>query len=608
MKKTVLMLLLTGFSTVLMAGPVTPEKALQVAEKVLSAQPVTKAASGLRIVWDGESAATKAEGEAPAFYVVDRDGGGFVIVAGNDNVRPVLALSYTNHFRVENMPCNVSAWMERIKRYSRGTLEAAPEVRAQWEAFAETKGVKLPEAGVTGVYFPNNTPTVEWGQEEPANLLMPTIPREEGRAVCGCVPLAVAEIMTWFGRPEKGNGTVPGYTSNRTSIPAHELTTIYDWAGLQSLNTPSLFVSQCKDGDTTALAWNAAQLLYDVGTLLQVSYSYDGTSGSEDVILERLCGPMGYSKNTTIRNLNTGYPAWKWDQMLVEQVSRHPVYYGGNDPYAGGGHAYVLDGYGQYNGSTVFHFNFGWYGYCNGYYSSDYQAPSDARKPNTDFGEYHYVVALFDFVPDVSGTSSYVYELSYAGQGISASVSGNTISVKGDDLINTGNVAFSGDLSLFYVDKDGVRGTQPLVSKDWNNVDLLLGYSSYTFPFSAGSISGGLALGDRFAFYYKPNGEQEYRQVRGLSSSSSVEEAPVFPAAFIKTEASYSRNDYFYFRLINHDYTYDDAVWTIRDKDGVVTTCSQSQERFQFTKSGKYTIKVKPKDGGETIVTVINVN
>jgi len=609
MRKLFLILALAGFSTMLQAGPITPEKALKVAERVLAAQPVTKAGSGLQIIWDGESAVTKAHAEDPAFYVVARDGGGFVIVAGNDNVRPVLALSYTNSFQVENMPCNVSAWMERIKRYSRGSQEATPEVRTQWEAFEETKSGRYPDAAITGVFFPNNTPTVEWNQWEPANLLMPTVPTENERSVCGCVPLAVAEIMTWFGYPAKGTGTVASYVTNSgtdqaLTISAHELTTNYNWVGLQSLRTNEQFREQCSNGDTTDLGWNAAHLLYDVGTLIQVNYGSEGTGGNENRIASQFSEHMGYSRSVVKRSLSYGYPAWKWDQLLVEQVNEHPVYYGGYDPNSGGGHAYVLDGYGFYNGDVVFHFNFGWSGYCNGYYSSDYQAPEDERRPKTDFGEYHYIDALFDFVPDSTSQTSFLYELSFTAKGLRINSSGYNRSVQADELTNTGNVAFSGTLSLFHVDKNGLRDTSPISSGNINNLGILY-YGDYSF--SLNGSSSGLALGDKYAFYYRPTGG-EYKQVLGLAASSAITEVPVYPAAFIKTEASYAKDDYFYFRLTNHDYTYSDAVWTIKDKDGVVTTCPQSEERFKLTKTGKYTIKVTPVEGGETLVAVINVN
>lgn len=609
MKKIILFFAFMGMAASLYAGPVSPEKALQVAERVLSVQS-TKASGAIRIIWDGESAATKADAQAPAFYVVGRDGGGFVIVSGNDNVRPVLALSYTNRFQVEGMPCNVSAWMERIKRYSRSATEATPEVKAQWELFEETKAGRVPDnpEALTGVYYPKNTPTVEWDQMEPGNLLMPTVPHESERSVSGCVPLAIAEILTWFGYPEKGTGTVESYVTNAGSsyaktIPAHELTTYYDWEGLQSLNTHENFQAQCTDGDTTELGWNAAHLIYDVGTLIQVNYSSSGTGGSENRIVSQFSEHMGYSRNAVLRGREYGYPAWKWDQMLVEQVREHPVYYGGYSDE--GGHAYVLDGYGYYNGSVVFHFNFGWSGMCNGFYTSDYQSLEDPRWPDEDFGEYSYVDALFDFAPDPDKQTSFVYELSYSEGGLSIKGSGSNRSVSADRLFNSGNVSFSGAVSLFRLDKDGRQDANPLGSRTINN--LAVYGSTGNCSISLSGASGALALGDKYAFYYRPTGG-EYKQVLGHTASSAVAEVPVYPAAFIKTEASYHVNDYFYFRLTNHDITYTDAVWTITDPSMETIICNQADDRFKLTKAGKYKIKVTPRQGGETVVAVITVN
>ena len=610
MKKTILIFAFMGMAAGLYAGPVSPEKALQVAERVLSVQS-TKASGDIRIIWDGESAATKADAQDPAFYVVGRDGGGFVIVSGNDNVRPVLALSYTNRFQVEGMPCNVSAWMERIKRYSRSANEATPEVKAQWELFEETKAGRVPDnpETLTGVYYPKNTPTVEWDQTEPGNLLMPTVPHESERSVSGCVPLAIAEILTWFGYPEKGTGTVESYVTNAGSsyaktIPAHELTTYYDWEGLQSLNTHENFQAQCSDGDTTELGWNAAHLIYDVGTLIQVNYSSSGTAGNENRIVSQFSEHMGYSRNAVLRGREYGYPAWKWDQMLVEQVREHPVYYGGYSD-GGGGHAYVLDGYGYYSGSVVFHFNFGWSGMCNGFYTSDYQSPEDPRWPDEDFGRYSYVDALFDFAPDPDKQTSFVYELSYSEGGLSIKGSGNNRSVSADRLFNSGNVSFSGAVSLFRLDKDDSPDTNPLGTRNINNLSVYGTTSSCSISLSGASGTPG--LGDKYAFYYRPQGG-EYKQVWGHTASSAVAEVPVYPCAFIKTEAAYHVNDYFYFRLTNHDFTYEDAVWTITDPSRETTVCNQADDRFKLTKAGKYKIKATPKQGGETLVAVINVN
>lgn len=611
MKKTILIFAFMGMAAGLYAGPVSPEKALQVAERVLSVQS-TKASGDIRIIWDGESAATKADAQDPAFYVVGRDGGGFVIVSGNDNVRPVLALSYTNRFRVEGMPCNVSAWMERIKRYSRNTTESTFEVKAQWDAFAQTKSDVLPIEEVTQV---STIPfTVEWNQRDPANLFCPIVTTETKRSVCGCVPLAMSEIITWFGYPEKGTGTVAGYITNAyeynaTQIASHELGTVYQWTELQKLDTAEEFYAEAE----TDLGRNLGQLVYDVGTILQVDYSSSGTGGNL-YRLPQLCSFMGYSKNAVSRVREDGYPAWKWDQMLIEQLNDHPIYYSASDYVHDMGHAYVVDGYGKYMGSDwVFHFNFGWGGYCNGWYYSDYQ-----HTPDED--EFEDVDALFDFTPDPGGMTSYIYELSFydlakaydlSDWGLSDDQRGmffnrasNRITIDCYAIQNSGSVDYSGSLVVFHERKDGTPGEAPVSS---TGISLELGYVDVYEGFSI-PLTGNEVLGDKYALYYKSVDEEGYHPFFIVNPSNVLTEAPVYPAAFIKTAAAYHVNDYFYFRLTNHDYTYADAVWTITDPSKETTVCNQADDRFQLTKAGKYKIKVTPKQGGETIVAVINVN
>ena len=100
--------------------PVPASRALEMGRRILSAQPATKSGAGaVRIIWDGETpdVTTKSAALPPAFYVVARDGGGFVIIAGDDNVTPVLAISDRNAFKVEGMPDNVKWWMDQLKSY-----------------------------------------------------------------------------------------------------------------------------------------------------------------------------------------------------------------------------------------------------------------------------------------------------------------------------------------------------------------------------------------------------------------------------------------------------------------------------------------------------------
>ena len=603
MRKIVSTFMLLGMAYGLHAGPVTPEQALRIAEKVFASDPYnTKAAPGkLDIVWDGEFEATKADLD-PAFYVVGREGGGFVIVSGNDNVRPVLALSYDNPFVVEGMPENVRFWMERIKAYCRNASLATPDVVAQWNEFEDTKSTVI-TTSLTNEYYGSRT--VEWSQDDPANLKCPVVTGESNRAVCGCVALAMSEIMTWYGYPERGKGTVPQYTyklnGKTITVPSHELGTTYDWAALQSLKTPQQFYAEAN----TELGQNLGQLAYDVGTILQLSYSYDYQTSGSLILYPRLAEMMGYSKSAVERYRDYGYSDYQWNQMLKEQVSQRPVYYSGHDYAKNAGHAYVLDGYATYRSSDlVFHFNFGWAGVCNGYYYSDYQNVRDSYYGVSS--DYQGMTALFDFVPDPSGSSTPVLALGYdSGGGMTMETNKNdgSVSFIANNVMNMGSDVFVGEFSLVWEDRNGNQEIVRSASASADDPIGLHGGFSYRVTFSSFDIY--YEIGEKLAYYYKPDGGV-YKKVSFVDPSIGLDEIPLIPAACILTKNSYSKGEYFYFRLTNHDYAYSDATWTITDPDGKTTSYSQSKDKVALSKSGKY--KITATTSKETLVAFIKVN
>ena len=93
-----------------------------------------------------------------------------------------------------------------------------------------------------------------------------------------------------------------------------------------------------------------------------------------------------------------------------------------------------------------------------------------------------------------------------------------------------------------------------------------------------------------------------------------IDELPLLPAAFIKTDAAYHVGDYFQFKLLNNDYLYAGTVWKITAPDGTVSSnLEQSLIEFQLTQAGAYKIEaaVAPVEGDpvvETITTYIEVN
>lgn len=626
MKKVFILTILALASAMAYAGPVSKEKALQVASKVFAAEPATKAVAGsdkLTVVWDGEFEKTKGATD-PAFYVVAREKGGFVIVAGNDNVQPVLGFSFENPFKVEGMPDNVRWWMEQIKAYSRSARTSSPEIRQRWGAYEITKASATPIAGVVDEY--NGSRTNLWDQTNPANYFCPDVEGQSLTSVCGCVPLAVAEVMAWFGSTNipSASGTVAAYSyssknGKTVNVPSHELGTFYDWANLNTLARTSVYdyynqiigfsdISTSEEYDQklytgankgyttlTILGQNLAHLVYDIGTLLQTSYNdiYNGgTGGVAKYIINRIAPVMMYS-NTARYIEQENYTNGQWEALLKEQISQHPILYNGRTE-SNAGHSYVADGYATFEGKQVFHFNMGWGGSCNGYYYTDIQ---------DDFDRTH--AAIIDFYPNPS-SSSLLPRLEYDNGGMQYSGGYNTgtINFSLTNFYNYGSGDFNGEV---YARIEDAYGN---IVGDYSQM-LLSGFLPFNYgypecgPFSVSLSSP--SLGQQIGVYYKETEKETYYPFsyspKGVSGFTSL---PFFPAAFIKTKASYSVGDYFVFQLTNHNYQYDTATWTVTDPSGTSTDYTTDDYRVELSTAGEYKITVSIP-GQEKVTAFIKV-
>ena len=569
----------------LQAAPVSKSRALEVARKVFAARPATKAAGEVKLLWDGEDIATKSAVQ-PALYVFTRDGGGFVIVAGDDNVQPVLALSDRNEFKVEGMPANVRWWMETMKASVRSASSQSASAREMWSAFVDTKSALSP---ITDEFLTSRT--VEWTQGAPFNGKAPTLPGQSAQAVSGCLPLAMAEILTWFGSPTMGTGTLPDYQYSYyaddksgpygNTITGYTLSTTYDWVNIKGLYTSAEYSSA-----SASLKDNVAQLVYDCGVMLQAQFSSGATNASDSKVVKAFGTYMGYNKAAKVV-LVSDYSPRNWEALLKTQVAAHPVLYCGYAPASEGkkdaSHAYVLDGYAKYYGDDVFHFNFGWGSYCNGYYYLLTQPVDDGYNFNADFralidfypgGEPNYpvdLVAVFDMEDsDFPGIKAFPYVASYYMLSYS--------------ILNRGSETFSGNIKFAVKKQNGevvdIEGsTREIASLDPYYIKGgMFGYVEIpSFKF-----------GDKVICLFDDNGAwKQLTAVRG----EAIAEWPLAPAAFIDTKDSYDVGDWFQFELTNHDYQYAGTVWTITEPDGTKVVKKHADFEYQLTKAGEYRIE-----------------
>ena len=394
----------------LQAAPVSSSKARDIAQKIFAAQNSARAAGPVacKLLWDGESVdgvATKAAVQ-PAFYVFSRDGGGWVIIAGDDNVPPVLGISTTGRFETENMPDNVKWWMDAMKAYVRSVKSQPQEVREQWMKFVGTKAANI--KGDVTVKVDRRTP--EWDQgnndmgygfkEYVFNCKCPEI--DGNLTYAGCVPVAIGELITYESgqviMPASASGKVGGYSvpSGAVAPAEYELGTVYDWATLRQLTDIETIK---KTAEGSAIRQNLGQLLADIGAIVEAQYTPEGTGVNIGLIVRHMSEHFGFNKAATLKHASDYRPS-QWVEMLVAELDKRPILYSGFTT-SGYGHTFVLDGYASYENTTVFHVNLGWGGSNNGYYYIS----------NLNFGmDYSYdCSAFFDFYPEKN--SEYVLDL-----------------------------------------------------------------------------------------------------------------------------------------------------------------------------------------------------
>ena len=586
------------------AAPVSPDRAMEIAGLILNDQRTSGMNYGaLHIVWTGNEPATKAD-DNPPFYVIASTTGGFVIVAGDDNVRPVLAVSERNVFSVENMPDNVKWWMDGLAGYVRSVKEQTEEVGNLWASYFATKAGNI--TGTVTDKVEHLTP--EWNQGNTdlyyfgKNVYNKYCPLQDGSlTVTGCVATAMAEILTVHSglypdkMPQYGTGVVGGYSAGSESVApeAYELGTVYNWAGLRTL-TNTAAVGQASE----ALQDNLAHLMADCGAMVQASYSVGGTGATSYMVIMGAAEHLGYNKRARLESPGD-YSRAQWERKLMAELDLRPMYYAGN------GHAFVFDGYGQYDGDPVFHVNFGWGGSCNGYYYY-YNLDTGGNNFSSDYGD-----AIFDFYPDPESTYKYMLTLGtwWGGKGLVGPEEipvGESFSLICQGIANQETVSYSGILRVSLSNKNGSVKVADLGSDEFSGLQSHYGIPDCSIECTIPAGTS-IAFGDKLVLECTTDEDMTvYEPVEYAKNGTLVGELPLMPAAFIYREASYSVGDYFDFLLRNNNFAYAGTIWTITYPSGKVVYYPQGEGMIRLTEAGTYKVvaEIRTESGGEVIESV----
>ena len=399
---------------------------------------------------------TKASAD-PAFYVFEREGGGFVIVAGDDRCQPVLGYSFTNRFAdPSDMPEALVEWLEdyteQVALVRGDSRPATPAAMLAWSV------IETPTKAGTGGFEPaHKLDTPVWGQGEPFNNMAPIV--DGNRAVAGCVPLAMSMICRFFNYPVSGVGTLPDYSyetdkGNTQEIKGYALGHRYAWDKIKMDYTGSY---------TKDEADAVAQLVYDCGVMVQAKFDVSTSSNTGNMISKAI-EHLGFDAGVVMENRGF-YSDEEWTVKLKADLMQRPVMYSARRE-GDYGHTFLLDGYDE---KDFFSINWGWSGGSNGYYALSAFIPSDKR------GYLYKHAACFGLQPDIGGTgTSYLFLTSgTASSGTEyngltpdgAIIPRKAFNMKVGGISNGGNTPFSGYFILAVTDaqdniKDFVCGSQ----------------------------------------------------------------------------------------------------------------------------------------------------
>ena len=307
------------------------------------------------------AAATRhgASQQITCFYVMNMGSEGFVIVSADDCAKPVLGYSTEGAFNPAQIPAGLNDMLEgyrqEIGRAVSQQHHATEEVAAEWAA------IDQPQRSTRTVVVAPLIQTT-WNQYPYYNSMCPIYQYSGStvQAVTGCVATATAQLFRFWEWPVRGTGS--------HSYHAYAMDNNADLGTLSADfgNTVYLYelMPTSIDASTNSLMrQQVARLSYHCGVAVEMMYGCTGSGAySEDLpyafshYFDYSCEGMKYLSQYTVT---------QWQNMLKANLDGGmPLSYSGSS--SEGGHAFLCDGY---DNTNYFHFNFGWGGSGNGYFT-----------------------------------------------------------------------------------------------------------------------------------------------------------------------------------------------------------------------------------------------
>lgn len=291
-----------------------------------------------------------------AYYIVNTDKG-YVIVAGDDRSREILAYGEGTLTDLNDLPEAVQYFLNIYQKQIE-YLQAHPGLMPQ--KLNRNLGVSVEPMLVT-----------EWSQGKPYNMKTPKKGYgSDPYCKVGCAAVALGQVMRFWEYPEV-SPALPGYTCPSSGYVLEDLPEFtFDWANM--LNYYRTNTDQYTTEQIDAVSW----FLRYVGQAESMDYELDKSGAPRENILDAL-RTFGYLDARVIEKIDfqtdeVNYNDEEWGELIQsELIAGRPLIYCAfdmsSDSTGIGGHAFNVDGYDADN--DLYHVNFGMSREKNAYYA-----------------------------------------------------------------------------------------------------------------------------------------------------------------------------------------------------------------------------------------------
>lgn len=294
-------------------------------------------------------------------YIVNFAPQGWVIVAADDNVEPVIGYSPKGSLSLGAAPDNLRYMFGEYKKL----VVTAARSGATQKTWADPVMVRSRAGASVEPLI-----TMKWNQPAPFNKYCPGT--DDNKALVGCVAVAIGQAMSVQQYPSRPKGSVSysaaGYGTQRINFDSERA---YNWDDI---------LSGANSYD------EVARFLYHAGMSVRMNYGVDGSgipSNEVDRISNGLREHFGYGNDVSYiwRSAYKG----DWDRLVLNELhAGRAVIYNAVDTDRNAGHSFNVDGF---DGNNSFHVNWGWGGSGDGYFRLD-----NLRDAPYFFNDYHVII------------------------------------------------------------------------------------------------------------------------------------------------------------------------------------------------------------------------